>query len=79
MELYVYLAFAIPVNPKIMVGIQKGPDQKYADEYARVNTRINALSTALAAEIQERGFRAKPLAALERTDTMNTKGDFPHN
>lgn len=71
------ISFAIPMNPKIMVGIQKGPDQKYADEYARANNRINELSTALAAEIKDRGFQSKPLAASVRTDTVNIKGEFP--
>lgn len=72
------LSWAIPMNPRIMGSIQNGPNQKYADEYARVNNRIDELSGALAAEIKARGFRAKPLAASDRTDTVNIKGDFPH-
>ena len=72
------LSLAVPMNPEIMVTIQKGPNQQYADEYASVNNRINALSVALAAVIAERGFRSKPLAASVRTDTVNIKGDFPH-
>jgi epoxyqueuosine reductase QueG len=72
------LSWAIPMNPRIMAGIQNGPNQAYADEYARVNNQINALSTALAAEIKDRGFHSKPLAASERTDMDGIKGDFPH-
>ena len=72
------LSWAVPMNPEIMVNIRNGPDQAYADEYARVNNRINELSVALSAEIGNRGFRAKPLAASARTDTINIKGDFPH-
>lgn len=72
------LSFAIPMTPLIMVGIQKGPNQAYADEYAKVNSHINELSDALTAEIKDKGFRAKSLAASERTDTINIKGDFPH-
>ena len=72
------LLLAIPMNPQIMVGIQNGPNHAYADEYARVNNRINELSEALAAEIKDRGFRSRPLAASDRTDTVNIKGDFPH-
>lgn len=72
------LSWAIPMNPQIMVGIQNGPNQAYADEYARVNNRINGLSIALAAEIKYRGFRSRPLAASDRSDTVNIKGDFPH-
>ncbi|MDM8549891.1 4Fe-4S double cluster binding domain-containing protein [Desulfobacterales bacterium HSG2] len=71
------VSFAIPMNPKIMVSIRKGPNQEYADEYAGVNNRINELSAALAAEIRERGFQSEPLAASVRTDTVNIRGDFP--
>ena len=72
------LSWAIPMNPKIMVSIQNGPNQTYADEYARVNHHINELSIKLAAEINGRGFQSKPLAASDRTDAANIKGDFPH-
>jgi epoxyqueuosine reductase len=72
------LSWAIPMNPSIMVSIQNGPNQAYADEYATVNSRIDQLSSALAAEIKTRGFRSLPLAASMRTDTVNIKGDFPH-
>lgn len=71
------ISFVIPMNPEIMVSIQSGPNQKYADEYARVNNCINELSTALSAEIGNRGFQSKPLAASVRTDKINIKGDFP--
>ncbi|MCX7725124.1 MAG: 4Fe-4S dicluster domain-containing protein [Thermodesulfovibrio sp.] len=72
------ISFAIPMNPEVMFTIQNGPNQEYADEYFRVNTLINEVSGSLAAEIKGRGFRAKPLAASTRTDTVNIKGDFPH-
>ncbi|MFO8113525.1 MAG: 4Fe-4S double cluster binding domain-containing protein [Desulfosalsimonadaceae bacterium] len=72
------LSWAVPMNPRIMARIQNGPNQAYADEYARVNCHINELSEALSAEITGRGFRASPLAASKRTDTVHIKGDFPH-
>lgn len=71
------ISFAIPMNPKIMVSIRKGPNQKYATEYARVNNHINQLSAALAAAIEDRGFESKPLAASVRSDPVNIRGDFP--
>ncbi len=61
-----------------MAGIQNGPNDSYAAEYAAVNTRINEIADRLAAELLDRGFRALPLAASDRTDTVNVKGDFPH-
>jgi len=72
------VSWVMPMPPDIMFEIQGGPTQAYADEYARVNTLINALAADLAAEIGKRGFRAQPLPASERTDTVNVKGDFPH-
>ena len=71
------ISFAIPMNPQIMVSISTGPNQAYADEYAKVNNHINELSEALAAAIKIRRSRSQPLAASLRTDTVNIKGDFP--
>jgi epoxyqueuosine reductase len=72
------LSFVIPMNPRIMGSIRNGPNQAYADEYARVNKRINELSAALAAVVKANGFRSLALAASDRTDRVNIKGDFPH-
>jgi epoxyqueuosine reductase len=72
------LAWALPMNPRIMAAIQAGPDQPYADEYARVNRLLNELAAELTREIIHRGFRAQNLAASERTDAVNIRGDFPH-
>jgi epoxyqueuosine reductase QueG len=72
------LSWAIPMNPQIIISIQNGPNQAYADEYARVNKCITEVSGSLAVEIKARGFRSEPLAASERTDRVNINGDFPH-
>lgn len=72
------VSFAIPMDLHIMAGIQKGPNQAYADEYARVNRLINELSVALERAVRSRGFQSKALAASKRTDTVHIKGDFPH-
>ena len=72
------LSFAIPMTPAIMAGIQHGPNQAYADEYTRVNDLINSVANQLATEIRDHGFQALSLAASERSDPVNIKGDFPH-
>jgi len=72
------LSWATPMNPQTMVSIQNGPNQAYADEYARVNSLINGCAFALAAELKVKGFRALPLAASDRSDPVHIKGDFPH-
>lgn len=61
-----------------MHSIQHGPNQAYADEYDRLNERLNQIAQLLAGEINSRGFGARALAASERTDTVRIKGDFPH-
>jgi len=72
------ISWAIPMNPQIMFSIRQGPNQAYADEYTRVNNKINKLAAMLVVEIRSRGFRAQELAASDRTDSVNIKGDFPH-
>jgi len=72
------LSWVIPMNPQIMAGIQKGPNQAYADEYTRVNNRINEIAQMLVDQLKTRGFQALVLAASDRTDKVNIKGDFPH-
>jgi epoxyqueuosine reductase len=66
------------MNPEVMAGIRHGPNQAYADEYTRVNDRVNGLARLLAAEIAAHGYRSLALAASVRTDKVNIKGDFPH-
>ena len=72
------ISWAVPMEPQIMASIETGPNQAYADEYARVNTLINKQAQLLADEIKNRGFQAHPLAVSDRTDKVNIKGDFPH-
>ena len=72
------VSFAVPLNPAIMGRVENGPDQAYADEYIRLNFRINEISASLAAEIKASGFRSVALAASERSDPVNMAGDFPH-
>jgi len=72
------ISWACPMPPKVMSSIQNGPNLAYADAYSAVNLRINRLAAELSAELRIRGWRGQPLAASERTDTVNVKGDFPH-
>lgn len=72
------VSWVVRMDPEIMRSILDGPNRAYADEYARVNDRINGLSAALAGEMAARGFGSLALAASERTDEENIRGDFPH-
>lgn len=71
------VSWAVPMPPAIMAAIQSGPTRFYADEYERVNRLINRLGQELTAQFRDRGCRAGPLAASDRTDPVNIRGDFP--
>ena len=71
------LSWVVPMDRLIMAGVRNGPTEAYADEYARVNALINRQAETLAAEIQNRGARTRPLAASDRTDPAGIRGDFP--
>lgn len=34
------ISFAVPMNPEIMATVMQGPNKAYADEYDRVNNKI---------------------------------------
>jgi epoxyqueuosine reductase len=72
------ISWVFPMDPEIISRIRNGPNQAYAEEYNKANSRINEISQALSIELRTRGFRSVPLAASARTDTVNLKGDFPH-
>jgi epoxyqueuosine reductase QueG len=77
-EFHNAISFAVPMNPGVMSGIKEGPNRYYAEEYARVNGLINAISSSLAGRLKSLGYQAKDLPASDRTDPVNLKGDFPH-
>ncbi len=72
------ISFVVPMNPGVMAGIEEGPNQYYAEEYARVNGLINMISSSLAGRLKSIGYPAKALHASDRTDQANLRGDFPH-
>lgn len=72
------VSFVVQMDPVIMAGIQRGPNQAYAAEYAQVNQRIDDLSRSLALAIKKNGFRSIALAASVRSDPVKIQGDFPH-
>jgi epoxyqueuosine reductase QueG len=72
------VSFARRMDPFIIAAIKAGPNQAYADEYARANDHINEVTAALAGHIQELGFEARTFSASERTDPVNIRGEFPH-
>jgi len=72
------VSWAIPMSPNIMAGLNKGPTQAYADAYSQINVRIGEVAQLLSKAIAQKGFRVYPLAASDRTDKKNIRGEFPH-
>jgi len=72
------ISWAIPMSPDIMAGLKNGPTQAYAKAYAKVNKQITGIASSLSKAIVQKEFRAYPLAASDRTDLANIRGDFPH-
>jgi epoxyqueuosine reductase len=72
------ISWAIPMPTDIMAGLKNGPTEAYARTYAEVNIQLNELAPALSTAICQKGFRAHSLAASDRTDLVNIRGDFPH-
>ena len=72
------LSLVFAMDPHVMASIANGPNQAYADEYARVNKQINDISDTLAKRIRSGGFQAQPLPASVRSDLVGIQGDFPH-
>ena len=72
------VSFALAVNPEIMIAVKDGPNQVYAEEYQRLNDRINDLSARIADMIRSAGGRAWPTPASIRSDPETIRGDFQH-
>jgi len=72
------ISFAVMMNPNIMASIRSGPNDRYADEYCRVNDLINKIASKLETEIRTTGFKSHMIPASDRTDPVDIKGDFPH-
>ncbi len=72
------ISFAVRMNPEIMARVKAGPNQEYADEYTRANTKIDSISAKLVRTLKENNSQAQALRASKRTDPLNIRGDFPH-
>jgi epoxyqueuosine reductase len=52
------VSFALPMPPDIMAGILQGPGPAYAEEFTRMNERINATGEELERALKGRGLGA---------------------
>lgn len=52
------VSIAVPLNPRIVAGIRRGPTREYLAEYHRANALLGELARAAADALRERGFQA---------------------
>lgn len=72
------ISFAINMDPEIMMSIQNGPNQAYADEFASVNIRLNDIVSMIESEILQMNFMALAIEPSTASDPDNFRADFPH-
>lgn len=76
------LPFAISVvyhlSDSILEGIEDAPTPHYFHHYQRVNILLDTISLVVSSTIQEKGYRAMPIAASQIVDWKNQKGHLSH-
>jgi len=72
------VSLALAMEPGIMATVIAGPNQAYAELYARTNERLNELCGRLEAALKAADHQAWAVPASVRSDPVNIRGDFPH-
>jgi len=76
------LPFAISVgyhlSDSILEGIEDAPTPHYFHHYQRVNILLDTIGLVVSSAIQEKGYRAMPIAASQIVDWKNQKGHLSH-
>ena len=74
--------FAISVgyhlSDSILEGIDDAPTPHYFHHYQRVNILLDTIGLVVSSAIQEKGYRAMPIAASQIVDWKNQKGHLSH-
>lgn len=76
------LPFAISsgyhLSGPILEGIEDAPTPHYFHHYQRVNILLDTLGLAVSSAIQDKGYRAMPIAASQILDWKNQRGHLSH-
>ncbi|MBS3917974.1 MAG: epoxyqueuosine reductase [Deltaproteobacteria bacterium] len=77
-----HLPFAVSVgyhlSDSILEGIEDAPTPHYFHHYQRVNILLDTISLNVSSAIQEKGYRAMPIAASQIVDWKSQKGHLSH-
>jgi epoxyqueuosine reductase len=66
------------LSDPILEGIEDAPTAHYFHHYQRVNILLDTIGLVLSSAIQEKGYRAMPIAASQILDWKNQKGHLSH-
>jgi epoxyqueuosine reductase QueG len=66
------------LSDPILEGIEDTPTPHYFHHYQRVNILLDTIGLVVSSAIQERGYRAMPIAASQILDWKNQKGHLSH-
>jgi len=66
------------LSDSILEGIEDTPTPHYFHHYQRVNILLDTIGLVVSSAIQERGYRAMPIAASQILDWKNQKGHLSH-
>jgi len=77
-----HLPFAVSVgyhlSDSILEGIEDAPTPHYFHHYQRVNILLDTIGLSVSSAIQEKGYRAMPIAASQIVDWKSQKGHLSH-
>src|SRR4030043_1641008 len=62
----------------ILEGIEATPTSHYFHHYQRVNILLDTIGLIVSSTIQEKGYRAMPIAASQIVDWKNQRGPLSH-
>ncbi|MCJ7704167.1 MAG: epoxyqueuosine reductase, partial [Desulfobacterales bacterium] len=65
-------------SDSILEGIEDAPTSHYFHHYQRVNILLDTIGLIVSSTIQEKGYRAMPIAASQIVDWKNQKGHLSH-
>ncbi len=77
-EMQTAISIALPLNPAVVAGIEKGPTREYHAEYLRANHALDLLAHEAAEFLVKEGFRALPFAPTNVGIDSNLCTRLPH-
>lgn len=73
------ISLGINLDPGIVLSLKNGPDENYAHEYSRVNSRLANLAEKVSGFLRDKGYNTGFIPPTENvTDPERLFAEFPH-